>query len=157
MVIITLFVTKGVIMQLDLVKKINGNVDQLIINVIRKAYRGQAYSLFVEVDGDKSVNYEIRIFWNKKIGFMYNVWDCLCKKSQNGFEITEYKNLIWQEKSLVLELKDDKGRFSKKRLQNLVDKHLGNQFSAEIMLAIRHAKWSYEDDDRFNKYEGVAA
>ena len=120
------------------------------------------YSLFVYLDDDKSVNYEIRFSYSKKTKSYYiSVYDCLCKKSESvqDMDLVTYANLL---RNSVRSVADEGNRYSKKKLMAVINDNLGNhivskygQFSALVVSLLSDAQYQYQSPD-FNKYEVAA-
>jgi len=124
------------------------------MKIIKKRYSNQGCSVFVELYGNH-VNYEIRLFWKKNRGWFLSAVDCIVKPDQNGFECTEYLNLLWAKKPHLLFVAGDNERFSKKKLQKLASIHL-NLDNVQFQYVLEKAKWNYEDNENINKYQIAA-
>mgnify|MGYP001166301184 CR=1 FL=1 len=155
----------GLTMSKKVIKVINvqkGKTNMEKISTLYGRFGERSYSLFVYLDDDKSVNYEIRFSYSKNTKSYYiSVYDCLCKKSESvqDMDIVTYNNLM---RNSVRSVAAEGNRYSKKQLAAVINDNLGNhivskygQFSALVVSLLSDAQYLYQSDD-FNKYEVAA-
>ena len=155
----------GLTMSKKVIKVINvqkGKTNMEKISTLYGRFGERSYSLFVYLDDDKSVNYEIRFSYSKNTKSYYiSVYDCLCKKSESvqDMDIVTYNNLM---RNSVRSVAAEGNRYSKKQLAAVINDNLGNhivskygQFSALVVSLLSDAQYLYQSYD-FNKYEVAA-
>ncbi len=170
----------GLTMSKKVIRVINvqkGKTNMEKISVLYGRFGERSYSLFVYLDDDQSVNYEIRFSYSKNTKSYYiSVYDCLCKKSEvakisdqqhgeslnyavQGMDIVTYNNLM---RNSVRSVAAEGNRYSKKQLAAVINDNLGNhivgkygQFSDLVVSLLSDAQHLYQSDD-FNKYEVAA-
>ena len=97
------------------------------IDVIQTRASNKHRSVFVKINNDDSVHYDISASWNKDLGIMLRVKDCLVKKPADGYQAVQYNNLYQMHPTGGVLLTKGKGnmRYNSRKLDVMFNRLLG--------------------------------
>jgi hypothetical protein len=83
--------------------------------------------VFVKIDNDDSVHYDISTLWNPTHGIMLSVKDCYVKSPADGYQAVQYNNLFQMQPTRNVLLSKGKGnmKYNSRKLDVMFSKLLG--------------------------------